>query len=342
MNNNLIFFLFANCKVVNGAKRSIICDLQRGEFDFIPNDLTEILTIHKNKTLIEIKSSYHSESESQIDEYFDFLIAKEYGFLGKEEEGALFPEIDLTWCSLAIITNSIIDVDANSNHNFDKIFIELEELGCRDIQIRFYSATDKLFIEELISKLSHSRIKSVELIIKNNPNFNFEAIEDLTLRYPRIRNVIIHSSSEFKLAKINKVNGRGNIIYITDIIDSSSHCGIIHHSNFVINLPTFMESQHHNTCLNGKISIDVKGNIKNCPSMNKSYGNIRELSLKEVSLDNNFKKIWSINKEQIEICKDCEFRHICTDCRAFLKNPNDINSKPLKCNYNPYTAQWTN
>jgi SPASM domain peptide maturase of grasp-with-spasm system len=342
MSENLVFLLFTNCKVVTGAKRSIICDLQRGEFDFIPNDLTEILTIHKDKTLMEIKNSYHSESEREIEAYFDFLLSKEYGFWGEREDRSLFPDIDLTWCSPSVITNSIIDVDETSNYNFEKIFTELEELGCRDVQIRFYSETDAAFIEELLSMLTYSRIKSVELIMKNNLSFAFEVVEHLTARHPRIRNVIIHSSPEFKLAKINKVNGRGNIIYVTDVIDSASHCGIIHHTNFVVNLPTFMESQQYNSCLNGKISIDVHGNIKNCPSMSENFGNIQEVSLKEVSLNDTFKKVWSIHKEQIEICKDCEFRHICTDCRAYLKDPGDIHSKPLKCNYNPYTAQWTN
>ena len=38
--------------------------------------------------------------------------------------------------------------------------------------------------------------------------------------------------------------------------------------------------------------------------------------------------------------KDCKFRYICTDCRAYLANPNDMYSKPLKCNYNPYSATW--
>jgi hypothetical protein len=45
-------------------------------------------------------------------------------------------------------------------------------------------------------------------------------------------------------------------------------------------------------------------------------------------------------KDQIEVCKDCEFRYICTGCRAYLEDPEDIHSKPLKCGYNPYTCEW--
>ncbi len=35
-----------------------------------------------------------------------------------------------------------------------------------------------------------------------------------------------------------------------------------------------------------------------------------------------------------------EFRYICTDCRAYTENPEDIYSKPLKCGYNSYTNKW--
>ena len=54
----------------------------------------------------------------------------------------------------------------------------------------------------------------------------------------------------------------------------------------------------------------------------------------------DFKKYWFINKDQIAVCKDCEFRYICTDCRAYIENPEDMYSKPLKCAYNPYTSEW--
>lgn len=54
----------------------------------------------------------------------------------------------------------------------------------------------------------------------------------------------------------------------------------------------------------------------------------------------DFKKYWYIHKDQIEVCKDCEFRYICTDCRAYLEDPDNLYSKPLKCGYDPYTCEW--
>ena len=59
---------------------------------------------------------------------------------------------------------------------------------------------------------------------------------------------------------------------------------------FEVNIPLFTEAQLHNTCLNRKISIDVDGNIKNCPSMAQSFGDIRDTTLQEALDHPDFKK----------------------------------------------------
>ena len=53
-----------------------------------------------------------------------------------------------------------------------------------------------------------------------------------------------------------------------------------------------------------------------------------------------FKNYWTINKNQIKVCKDCEFRLICIDCRVFVDDDTDIYSKPKKCKYDPYQAVY--
>jgi SPASM domain peptide maturase of grasp-with-spasm system len=81
--------------------------------------------------------------------------------------------------------------------------------------------------------------------------------------------------------------------------------------------------------------------ISKIPSMPESFGSIKDILLEEALNKANFKKYWNITKDQIDVCKDCEFRHICTDCRAYTEEPDNINSKPLKCGYNPYTNKWS-
>jgi len=117
-------------------------------------------------------------------------------------------------------------------------------------------------------------------------------------------------------------------------------CGVIAINSFCINMPLFTESQHYNTCLNRKICIDENGEIKNCPAMSRSFGNIKDTTLEEALNKPGFKGLWGIRKDDIDVCKDCEFRYMCTDCRCFIRNPEDIYSQPAKCTYNPYQALW--
>jgi len=72
----------------------------------------------------------------------------------------------------------------------------------------------------------------------------------------------------------------------------------------------------------------------------KSYGNIKDCTLKEIVNKDIFKDVWYINKDKIAVCQNCEFRYICTDCRAYIDDPQNIYSKPLKCGYDPYTCKW--
>ena len=36
------------------------------------------------------------------------------------------------------------------------------------------------------------------------------------------------------------------------------------------------------------------------------------------------------------VCRHCEFRRICPDCRVFTCNPQGSTAHPARCTYNPY------
>ena len=123
--------------------------------------------------------------------------------------------------------------------------------------------------------------------------------------------------------------------------DNGNCCGIITIDNLDFgDMQKYYEHQNYNGCLYKKISIDKNGNIKNCLSMQKSYGNISQTLLSDVLRSDSFKELWKINKDVIKVCNKCEFRYNCSDCRAFKVDTSDIYSKPLKCKYNPETCQW--
>lgn len=331
------FRLFACCIPVRGARRSTICDLQRHTYRLIPNALYEILTEHREKTRDEIKALYGDEHGPTIDEYFDFLLEQELGFWCDEPER--FPDLDLAWETPSLVTNAIIDVDETSAHDFASIFSQLDELGCSFVQLRFYCDMDLPILERtILAHLRLGRSRGVELLLKHNPRISEPELDEICLRLPRITAIFLHSAPRGRSVLLPQSSVW--LCYRREVISSSACCGEVHPGYFAPTYECFLEAQRFNTCLNRKISVDTRGEIKNCPSMKIGYGNSRDTSLASVLARRDFRHLWEINKDQIDVCKDCEFRYICVDCRAFIRDDSDRYSKPSKCTYDPYTAEW--
>lgn len=336
------FILFSDCIPVKGFNRSLICDTRNNKYFFIPNGLYDILEKYNGKTLEIIKKDFNYQYDEIIDEYFIFLLENKLIFFNSNPE--LFPKINTQWSSPSKITNIIIDYE-RITHNFKDLVLQFETLKCSYIQLRFFKLTSLDYIGELVQHLNNekSRIISIDFIIPYNENFKVEELNLLLSQNSRIHSIIIYNSPNNKSYKpVN--NNMGYILQLERNILDEKHCGIINSEYFYSNINLLSESQYYNTCLNRKISIDKEGNIKNCPSMTQNFGNIKDTTLKEALSHPDFKKYWNIAKDQIEVCKDCEFRHICTDCRAYTERSHfdgDIDvSKPLKCGYNPYTNEW--
>jgi SPASM domain peptide maturase of grasp-with-spasm system len=171
------------------------------------------------------------------------------------------------------------------------------------------------------------------------PAYNKKYLQQLTEKNVRIKNIILHSAPSDEIYSYDPGRGMGNIVFIKKQIDSNQHCGIINKDYFITDDPrTFGEFKYFNSCLNRKIGIDENGNIKNCPTLPVVYGNIRKDKIKD-SITDQFKQVWTVNKDQIDICKVCEFRYVCSDCRAFTNQDSPV-GKPSKCGYDPYQMEW--
>lgn len=331
------FFLFPTCVPVKGFSRSTVCNLQIEHFEFIPNILYEILVEHKKKSIEDIITIYGQDNRDYIIEYFDNLISKQMGFYTNDIAN-LIP-IKYDYKDPFKITNAIIDYDKNSNYDISKVILQLNDLFCPNIELRLYSYFDFEKISQFLSETIDSPIRSITLYVAyGDSNSEPQKIKKFLKFNKRVKKIIIHSSPfENKLYHVAGID-----TYITctnEIIDSEQCCGNVSPSYFTPNIHFFTETQVANSCLNKKVSIDKEGNIKNCPSMAFSYGNTENKSVLECIDSSNFKELWSITKDQISVCKDCEFRYICHDCRAYRQNES-LHSKPLKCKYNPYEAIW--
>jgi SPASM domain peptide maturase of grasp-with-spasm system len=335
---NKIFNLFANCKVVKGHTRAVICDLQRNNIYPIPLSLLTILKLHGTVTFNDLLETYGKENEIILEEYFDFLLSYELIFFHDNPE--LFPTMSDFWDEPFEITNCIIDFN---EVNVEKIMCIKNVIGntpIKALQIRVFKEIKASELDLVLANIKPMGLNSIELILKYSNNISLDEFANICNKYSYIFTITVFNSPNESVFHY-KNDAFGQIFYKKDFVLSEKSCGNITPDFFTINTKTYTESLHHNSCLNRKISIDTQGNIKNCPSMLESFGNIYDNTFEEALAKHEFKKYWFINKDQIHACKNCEFRYICTDCRAYLEDPKDILSKPLKCGYNPYSGEST-
>ena len=127
--------------------------------------------------------------------------------------------------------------------------------------------------------------------------------------------------------------------------DFIKKCGLQMEPDFIANKEKFARNKIQNPCLNGKIAITVNGTILPCVfARNQSFGNIKYKSLKEIMQNDEIKRIWGVTLDHVLICKDCEYRYGCFDCRPLASDTNGgvrfYDSPPARCTYNPYTEEW--
>ena len=104
----------------------------------------------------------------------------------------------------------------------------------------------------------------------------------------------------------------------------------------------FFSNYYFNSCWNGKLAITAKGDVIPCIfARDEVVGNVRKNSIDEIK--KGIIEKWSITKDKIDVCKDCEFRYCCHDCRPISKGINgDVLSKYPRCCYDPYAGVWRN
>lgn len=322
--DNKYFILFSTCKVVKGYSRSIIYDLERHNFTFIQNNHYEILS--KGPLLINHENN----------ELIDFLIAQDLGFI--TEFPLNFPTIDLDYKPIEHLSNAVIEI--NNSLEWFKLFLKNSTTSSiRFVEIRFFNSDRALFYE-LMNLISSSNIEGVTLCV---PEYKIiaEAIEEineqlieLKKRWPELKTISIYNSPILQNYILE-----GNLYVILNKVSlANENCGKISVTNFNISVQSFVESISCNSCLNKKVSLTSSGKIKNCLSFKNDYGRIDQIDLEKIVHSEHFLK-YNIPKDSIAVCKDCEFRYMCHDCRAYLPE-NEIHNKPKFCNYNPYSTLW--
>lgn len=334
------FNLFSNILITKGANRILISDLQRNSSELYPLEFYDLIQELSTFSIEKILSKYEKSSKIIIHQYLDILLEKEYGFITLNGWDKNFPALSHDYNDCNTLSNIFIELKNISV--LRKIKSSVENLDVKYITI-FYrekiSINDFLKIESIFD---NSSLVGIEIYALYHNNIDKDYIQYISQRVKRIYNIVFYHCphSPFRVKDEFKFT-----VHFTKEYLKISSCGKVDMKYFNTNLPKVLEAINHNSCLHKKISIDIEGNIKNCPLMPESFGKIKNTSLEEALAQPGFRKYWNITKDSIEGCKDCEFRYICTDCRAYTErshytSENTDISKPLKCGYNPYTNEW--
>jgi SPASM domain peptide maturase of grasp-with-spasm system len=328
-----VFKLYADVIPVKGAVRCTICDLGRGEVYYISQGLCSFLIEYADVPFQKILDEHPPEIREVLEKEVSFLLDNELGFFTESPEK--FPQIELDWDYPSVITNAIIEHNNTTNFNTINILEQLDELGCKFIEFRFYDSLSTNELENVLTSINDTNINSIIVFLKQPFDLNRNELARLITMYPRLAHLHIFDSNNI-LSENEEILGR--LTYHKGVLKDNSCCGNVDFDYFSINIPSFTEALKYNSCLNRKLSIAVNGDIKNCPSLPDVYGNLETDKIKD-TIGKDMMRYWTINKNQIDVCKDCEFRYLCLDCRAFRQS-SDFLSKPLKCNYDPYTVTW--
>ncbi len=100
---------------------------------------------------------------------------------------------------------------------------------------------------------------------------------------------------------------------------------------------SFGYNKKYNPCWGHKIAIQPDGTVIPCIfSRNIQLGNVLKSPLSELILSDKTQDIWGMSLAKVEVCRDCEFRYACNDCRPMaMYEGNVITAKPPICSYDP-------
>jgi SPASM domain peptide maturase of grasp-with-spasm system len=322
-----------------GTHRSLVADLSRGIYFFVPNTLPAFIRRHNKQRITSIYARYPFPVKKIAKEYVNWLIAQNLALVCPDTNFAkkVVPPFNGAWDTPYPIANCILEIGKKNHRQMGKVLNELSAMRVPYLEIRIFETLPFNQILNLLKKIQESSFRQVVLLAKYTPAWELQHIEGPLQYITVLDSITIFGSPQDALGQMHK--NTTPVKYIKELLTNCA-CGKFSPAYFYPNISFYNESRNFNSCLNRKLSIDSNGDIKNCPSMAKKYGNIKNNSLLETIAKNNFQAVWGITKNQVAVCKECEFRDICQDCRAYLQQPNDIYSKPLKCGYNPSTGQW--
>lgn len=106
----------------------------------------------------------------------------------------------------------------------------------------------------------------------------------------------------------------------------------------------FFEHAQCNAWFSGHLAVTSYGDILPRPTAREEIiANIQDKDLIGVFRDEDMFKYWLLTKDEVEICRDCEYRYACVDNRPIERSlSGKLKGRSEFCTYDPYKGAWMN
>lgn len=337
-----VFRLYPTCKLVRGGAYSAVYDLERRQLYRFDSAYFDLFALAEAGIGVDMLDALNPRPRANCAKAIAFLEEREVGRYLDACSAACLTPLPESWDSPHTILSALIDV-GSQQHDWSLLIAKLDRLQTRCLQIRcFEGLIDLTTAKWLLDELAGKRITRVELLVKWAPCWADVDWWGLFDGYRNLQRVRVHSAPrDEELTGLDASDLPLRQVRFEKIpVDGSASCGAITEGSLSIpSASLYSELRAFNGCLNRKVSVRADGEICNCPSMRATFGS--DLGkLEEIVASEKFQRPWRIAKDSISICRGCEFRYVCTDCRAYLES--DVSTeKPARCRYDPLTGRWS-
>lgn len=245
-----------------------------------------------------------------------------------------FPKYEIEFSKPYHVSTMVVDIDVFELAYINKLLDTIFKVKVECLVLRFIATTYENIIK-VLKEFNDMPTRIIQVLIDKNTSIERELVEGVFKTNDRVSLIISSSDEEEYIDQFDR-----GIFFSTksDIINEKK--GITDIADFTPNLDLYMESNFYNTFYNRRVYIDRNGNILRYEGDTMTFGNSIDVELSMILQLPDFKKYWNIKKDDIQKCKDCEYRYMCVDNRLPIKTNNDIWGFDEECNYDPYQSEW--
>lgn len=296
--------LYSCCVPVKGKESGCIYHLQKHKIFYVPNSLIDLLEHLRKHTVIELATQVSSLKLYR--ENIKYLLDHNLAFF--TDTPHRFPLLNMQFFAPEKITNAIVEIENLKNYDIKKVFDNLSDCLCKQVEVRIISEfLTKSDLQFIFKAFQHSTIRSANVVLKYSKLFDLEDLIGFFKAFKKVRGFLVYNSPE------------------KFVPPAYPQIGFLKHNledKFLIEFPKkvlnphfkhFTESHRFNVYHNNKVAINRNGEIKNDIKLKQVFGNINDLEhLYQVVDTEAFKKLWLITVDMIEGIKDLPERYAMT------------------------------